>query len=257
MSNSIPGIAPDGEIVLQTRSLRREYQMGRESIVALGGIDISIQKGEFVAIMGPSGSGKSTLLNLLGGLDQPTNGKVILDGHDLSEYNEEQLAAIRRQKMGFIFQRHDLFPVLTTRENIEFPMLLNEIPVEDQSFINESIKKSVFALESVVTDVNDILSIRKDFFQSKIEINLLKMFMSKMEEFLKMPEMLLLPQMQLLGAAHRNTVQKRAFNVIFLIYKQIYERVLDPATKTPDPAFENLERIFSKTPEQVAKILEV
>ena len=132
MSNSIPGIAPDGEIVLQTTGLRREYQMGRESIVALGGIDISIQKGEFVAIMGPSGSGKSTLLNLLGGLDQPTNGKVILDGHDLSEYNEEQLAAIRRQKMGFIFQRHDLFPVLTTRENIEFPMLLNEIPVEER-----------------------------------------------------------------------------------------------------------------------------
>lgn len=132
MSNPIPGVAPDGEIVLQTTSLRREYQMGRESIVALGGIDISIQKGEFVAIMGPSGSGKSTLLNLLGGLDQPTNGKVILDGHDLSEYNEEQLAAIRRQKMGFIFQRHDLFPVLTTRENIEFPMLLNEIPVEER-----------------------------------------------------------------------------------------------------------------------------
>ena len=132
MSNSVSGIVPEGEIVLQTTSLRREYQMGRESIVALRGIDISIQKGEFVAIMGPSGSGKSTLLNLLGGLDQPTNGKVILDGHDLSEYNEEQLAAIRRQKMGFIFQRHDLFPVLTTRENIEFPMMLNEIPVEER-----------------------------------------------------------------------------------------------------------------------------
>lgn len=132
MSNPVSGIVPEGEIVLQTTSLRREYQMGRESIVALGGIDISIQKGEFVAIMGPSGSGKSTLLNLLGGLDQPTNGKVILDGHDLSEYNEEQLAAIRRQKMGFIFQRHDLFPVLTTRENIEFPMMLNEIPVEER-----------------------------------------------------------------------------------------------------------------------------
>jgi putative ABC transport system ATP-binding protein len=132
MSNLVSGIVPEGEIVLQTTSLRREYQMGRESIVALGGIDISIQKGEFVAIMGPSGSGKSTLLNLLGGLDQPTNGKVILDGHDLSEYNEEQLAAIRRQKMGFIFQRHDLFPVLTTRENIEFPMMLNEIPVDER-----------------------------------------------------------------------------------------------------------------------------
>ena len=106
--------------------------MGRESVVALGGIDISILKGEFVAIMGPSGSGKSTLLNLLGGLDQPTSGKVILDGHDLSAYNEEELAALRRQKMGFIFQRHDLFPVLTVRENVEFPMLLNGLAVEQR-----------------------------------------------------------------------------------------------------------------------------
>ncbi len=123
MSNLIP------DIVLQTSALRREYQMGRESIIALSGLDISIQKGEFVAIMGPSGSGKSTLLNLLGGLDQPTSGKVILDGHDLSEYNEEELATIRRQKMGFIFQRHDLFSVLTARENVEFPMLLNDISI--------------------------------------------------------------------------------------------------------------------------------
>jgi len=124
----MPNLSPD--TVLQTSALRREYSMGREAIVALGGIDISIQKGEFVAIMGASGSGKSTLLNLLGGLDQPTSGKVILDGHDLSEYNEEQLATISREKMGFIFQRHDLFPVLTARENIEFPMLLNNVPAE-------------------------------------------------------------------------------------------------------------------------------
>lgn len=126
MSNLIP------EPVLQTSALRREYTLGRESIVALGGVDLSIQKGEFVAIMGASGSGKSTLLNLLGGLDQPTAGKVILDGHDLSEYNEEQLATIRREKMGFIFQRHDLFPVLTARENIEFPMLLNDISMDER-----------------------------------------------------------------------------------------------------------------------------
>jgi putative ABC transport system ATP-binding protein len=126
MSRLIP------DTVLQTSALRREYSIGRESIVALGGLDISIQKGEFVAIMGPSGSGKSTLLNLLGGLDQPTDGRVLLDGHDLSKYNEEQLAAIRRKKMGFIFQRHDLFPVLTARENIEFPMLLNDMPIEER-----------------------------------------------------------------------------------------------------------------------------
>lgn len=121
-------LTPD--VILQTTNLKREYRVGREPVIALGGVDISIHKGEFVAIMGSSGSGKSTLLNLLGGLDQPTEGKVVLDGHDLSKYNEEQLATIRREKMGFIFQRHDLFSVLTARENVEFPMLLNDIPAE-------------------------------------------------------------------------------------------------------------------------------
>ena len=110
--------------VLETIGLRREYRVGRDAVVALGGVDISIQKGEFVAIVGPSGCGKSTLLNLLGGLDQPTKGKVFLDGQNLADFSEEQLASLRRQKMGFIFQRHDLFPVLTARENIEFPLLL-------------------------------------------------------------------------------------------------------------------------------------
>lgn len=127
----MPNLFPD--IVLQTTNLKREYRVGREPVLALDGVNIEIRQGEFVAIMGPSGSGKSTLLNLLGGLDQPTNGKVILDGHDLSEYNEEQLASIRRQKMGFIFQRHDLFPVLTARENVEFPMLLNDLSMAERN----------------------------------------------------------------------------------------------------------------------------
>jgi len=127
------------EIVLQTTNLKREYRVGREPVIALGGVDISIHKGEFIAIMGASGSGKSTLLNLLGGLDQPTDGKVLLDGHDLSKYNEEQLATIRREKMGFIFQRHDLFSVLTARENIEFPMLLNDIPAEKRNTRSEQL----------------------------------------------------------------------------------------------------------------------
>jgi len=133
MSNLFP------ETILQTTNLKREYHVGREPIVALGGVDIDIKKGEFIAIMGASGSGKSTLLNLLGGLDQPTAGKVLLDGHDLSKYNEEQLATIRREKMGFIFQRHDLFSVLTVRENIEFPMLLNDIPVEQRRARSEQL----------------------------------------------------------------------------------------------------------------------
>jgi putative ABC transport system ATP-binding protein len=133
MSNLTP------DTVLQTTNLKREYRVGREPIVALGGVDIAIHNGEFVAIMGASGSGKSTLLNLLGGLDQPTDGKVLLDGHDLSKYNEEQLATIRREKMGFIFQRHDLFSVLTARENVEFPMLLNDIPAEKRRARSEQL----------------------------------------------------------------------------------------------------------------------
>ena len=116
--------------VLQTSNLRREYRIGKNTVTALGGINIEIQRGEFVAIMGPSGCGKSTLLNLLGGLDQPTAGQVMLDGNDLAHFNEEQLAKMRREKMGFVFQRHDLFPVLTARENIEFPMLLDGVAPE-------------------------------------------------------------------------------------------------------------------------------
>ena len=130
-------------IALMTINLRREYRVGRETIAALGGIDISIQKGEFVAIMGPSGCGKSTLLNLIGGLDQPSSGTVLVDGHDLAEYNEEQLAALRRQKMGFIFQRHDLFPVLTARENVEFPMLLGDVQPDERRIRAEKLLRLV------------------------------------------------------------------------------------------------------------------
>ena len=116
------------DVILQTQQLRRDYRIGRDSVVALGGVDITVARGEFVAVMGPSGCGKSTLLNLLGGLDKPTSGTVVLDGNDLSTFNEEQLAALRRNKMGFIFQRHDLFPVLTARENVEFPLMLGDMP---------------------------------------------------------------------------------------------------------------------------------
>ena len=113
------------ETVLQTTGLSRSYRVGRETVHALDNVNMTVARGEFVAIVGPSGSGKSTLLNLLGGLDQPTAGQVLLDRHDLADYNEEQLAALRRQKMGLILQRHDLFPELLVRENVEFPLLLN------------------------------------------------------------------------------------------------------------------------------------
>ncbi|HQY92981.1 ABC transporter ATP-binding protein [Caldilinea sp.] len=120
------------EPILQTIDLTRQYRVGRDMITALDRVDITLRRHEFVAIMGPSGCGKSTLLNLMGGLDQPTAGTVLLDGHNLAGYGEEQLAALRRSKMGFIFQRHDLFPVLTVRENVEFPLLLGGAPVDER-----------------------------------------------------------------------------------------------------------------------------
>src|SRR5215212_7164207 len=112
------------EIVLQTTGLTRTYRVGRVPVTALADVDLAVRQGEFVAIMGPSGSGKSTLLNLLGGLDQPTAGAVRLGGQDLTALNDEALAALRRQTLGFIFQRHDLLPILTVQENVEFPLLL-------------------------------------------------------------------------------------------------------------------------------------
>jgi putative ABC transport system ATP-binding protein len=130
---------PESGTILEAINLSRTYPIGRQPVAALDDVGLSIRKGEFAAIMGPSGSGKSTLLNLLGGLDQPTRGKVLLDGHDLSEYNEQQLAALRRKMIGFIFQRHDLFPVLTARENIEFPMLFNGMTVEERRSRSEEL----------------------------------------------------------------------------------------------------------------------
>ena len=148
---------PEHNIALQTVDLTRLYRVGRETIAALNSVNLTIKKGEFVAIMGPSGSGKSTLLNLLGGLDQPSSGQVLLDHHDLREYNEEQLAALRRQKLGFIFQRHDLFPILTARENVEFPMLLGGIS-RDERLVRAKELLALVGLEEKADHLPDELS---------------------------------------------------------------------------------------------------
>ncbi len=131
------------EPILQTIALTRQYRVGRDTVTALDKVDITLRSGEFVAIMGPSGCGKSTLLNLMGGLDQPSGGQVMLDGHNLADYDEEQLAALRRSTMGFIFQRHDLFPVLTVRENVEFPLLLGNVPAAERRTRAESLLQTV------------------------------------------------------------------------------------------------------------------
>ncbi len=113
--------------MIQLEKVIKTYQLGTVDIPALRGIDLSVEKGEFISIMGPSGSGKTTLLNLLGGLDQATSGSVILDGEDLGTLKEEELTLLRRQKIGFVFQAFNLMPTLTALENVCLPSLLDGV----------------------------------------------------------------------------------------------------------------------------------
>ncbi len=118
--------------IIRTEKLEKVYQDNSVPVHALKGIDLSISTGEFTVIAGPSGSGKTTLLNLIGALDKPTAGKVYLEGEDLSTKSKGQLANIRLNKIGFIFQAYNLIPVLTALENIEFTMMLRGIPEKER-----------------------------------------------------------------------------------------------------------------------------
>lgn len=111
------------EIVVKVENLEKTYYLGRVSVPALRGVNVSFGRGEFVVIMGPSGSGKTTLLNIIGTLDRPTRGKVYVDGRDLTILGEGELTKLRRHKIGFIFQFYNLIPVLTAIENVELPLL--------------------------------------------------------------------------------------------------------------------------------------
>jgi putative ABC transport system ATP-binding protein len=125
--------------ILKIQGLKKSYGKEGNMVEALKGTNLSINKGEFVAIVGASGSGKSTLLHLLGGLDRPTEGKVIIDGEDIYGYKEERLAIFRRRKIGFIFQFFNLLPVLDVEENIALPALLDNDKI-DKSYLAEIIK---------------------------------------------------------------------------------------------------------------------
>ena len=122
--------------ILQTTELKKYYGAKPNITKALDGVNLSVEQGEFVAIVGTSGSGKSTLLNMIGGLDVPTSGKVIVDGRDLSTLKDEQLTVFRRRKIGFIFQNYNLVPVLNVFENIVLPVELDGGRV-DTNFLNE------------------------------------------------------------------------------------------------------------------------
>ncbi|RKX94950.1 MAG: hypothetical protein DRP55_10645 [Spirochaetes bacterium] len=120
------------EYVIITENLVEEYLLGKVVVPALRGVNLKIKRGEFAVIMGPSGSGKSTLLNLIGGLQKPTGGRVLINGIDLSTLNENQLAIFRRKNVGFVFQAYNLIPTLTAIENVELPMIFYNIPPNER-----------------------------------------------------------------------------------------------------------------------------
>lgn len=125
--------------LIEVKNLSKVYGSGEAEVTALKNIDLNIEQGEFVAIVGPSGSGKSTLLHLLGGVDKPSSGEVIIKGESIYKLKEKELAILRRRKLGFVFQFFNLIPVLTAEENIEMPVLLDNGKI-DKNYMNELLK---------------------------------------------------------------------------------------------------------------------
>lgn len=125
--------------ILQTKDLKKIYGSGETAVHALDGLNLSVQKGEFLAIVGTSGSGKSTLLHMLGGLDRPTSGTVTVDGRDIFTLKDEELTIFRRRKIGFVFQNYNLVPVLNVYENIVLPIQLDGNR-PDEAYVNQIIE---------------------------------------------------------------------------------------------------------------------
>ena len=141
--------------ILQTRELKKYYGAGDTLVKALDGVELSVENGEFVAIIGTSGSGKSTLLHMLGGWDRPTSGTVTVDGRELSTLKDEELTIFRRRKIGFVFQAYNLVPVLSVYENIVLPIQLDGGAV-DESYVREVI--AVLGLEKKLDSLPGQLS---------------------------------------------------------------------------------------------------
>lgn len=124
--------------ILETENLKKYYEMGENTVKALDGINLSVQKGEFLAVVGTSGSGKSTLLHMLGGLDIPTSGRVVVDGKDISGMTKDELTIFRRRKIGFVFQNYNLLPLMNVYENIVLPIKLDGIK-PDKKYVEQII----------------------------------------------------------------------------------------------------------------------
>lgn len=122
--------------IVRTENLSKTYGSGENLVKAIDDVNLKIEKGEFIAIVGPSGSGKSTLLHLLGGVDNPSSGKIFIDGNDISKYSSKELALFRRRKVGLIYQFYNLIPNLTVRHNIELPLKLDKRKINEEVFLN-------------------------------------------------------------------------------------------------------------------------
>ena len=141
--------------ILETKDLKKIYGSGETEVHALDGVDIIVENGEFVAIVGSSGSGKSTLLHMLGGLDRPTSGTVTVDGRELSTLKDEELTIFRRRKIGFVFQSYNLVPVLNVQENILLPIELDGGRI-DGGYIDQIVH--TLGLESKLNNLPNALS---------------------------------------------------------------------------------------------------
>ena len=131
--------------ILKVENLCKQYGKGENKVTALDNVSFTVNKGEFVAIVGASGSGKSTLLHLIGGVDRPTSGKVFIDGKDIYKFNDDELAIFRRRQVGLIYQFYNLIPILNVEENITLPLSLDNREINKQK-LDELIK--VLGLES-------------------------------------------------------------------------------------------------------------
>ena len=133
--------------MIRMKGIRKEYRMGENVVAALGGVDIHIEPHEFVSIIGPSGSGKSTLMNIIGCLDVADEGEYFLDGQEISDYTEDELAVIRNRKIGFVFQHFNLLPKLTAQENVELPLIYQGMSAGKRRARSEEVLERVGLLD--------------------------------------------------------------------------------------------------------------
>jgi len=145
----------NGEIIV-TENLWKTYEMGEQQVHALRGVNLRIRHNEYVAIMGPSGSGKSTLMNLIGCLDSPSQGKYWLNGHDVSELNDDELARIRNKEIGFVFQTFNLLARATALHNVELPLIYNGTPAAERTERAKAVLESVNLGERMMHKPNEL-----------------------------------------------------------------------------------------------------